>query len=56
VSDLNITAPFAHHARALADKAAIVHGTRVLTYRELDPLVRRVAAHLSFNATPPASR
>ena len=46
MSDLNITAPFAHHARALAGKPAIVHGERVLAYRELDPLVRRTAAHL----------
>ena len=46
MSDLNFTAPFAHHARALADKPAIVHGDRVLAYCELDPLVRRIAAHL----------
>src|SRR5258706_10531458 len=46
MADLNLTAPFAHHARALADKPAIVHGERVLLYKELDPLVRRAAAHL----------
>ena len=46
MADLNITATFAHHARALADKPAIVDGQRVVTYRELDPLVRRTAAHL----------
>jgi acyl-CoA synthetase (AMP-forming)/AMP-acid ligase II len=43
---LNIADPLAHHARALADKPAIVHGERVLRYRELDPLVRRTAAHV----------
>jgi acyl-CoA synthetase (AMP-forming)/AMP-acid ligase II len=42
----NITDPFAHHARAVADKPAIVHGDRVLLYRDLDTLVRRTAAHL----------
>jgi acyl-CoA synthetase (AMP-forming)/AMP-acid ligase II len=46
VADLNLTAPFPHHARALADKPAIVDGERVVTYRDLDPLVRRTAAHL----------
>lgn len=46
MADLNITAPFAHHARALADKPAIVHGAQVLRYAQLDPLVRRTAAHL----------
>jgi acyl-CoA synthetase (AMP-forming)/AMP-acid ligase II len=43
---MNITDPFAHHARALADKPAIVHGDSVILYRDLDPLVRRSAAHL----------
>lgn len=43
---MNITDPFAHHARALADKPAIVQGERVIPYRELEPLVRRTAAHL----------
>lgn len=42
----NITDPYRHHARAVADKPAIVHGERVLRYRELDPLVRRTAAYL----------
>ena len=46
MTDLNITAPFAQHARALADKPALVHGGRVVLYRELDPRVRRTAAHL----------
>src|SRR5687768_14335210 len=50
MADLNITAPFAasaaHHARALADKPALVHGERVLRYRELDALVRRTAQAL----------
>ena len=43
---MNITAPLAHHARAFADKPAIVHGERVLLYRDLDPLVSGVAAQL----------
>jgi acyl-CoA synthetase (AMP-forming)/AMP-acid ligase II len=46
VSDFNITAPFAHHARAAPGKPAIVHGERVLCYRELDPLVRGIASRL----------
>jgi acyl-CoA synthetase (AMP-forming)/AMP-acid ligase II len=46
VTDLNVTAPLSHHARATPDKAAIVHADRVLTYGELDPLVRRAAAHM----------
>jgi acyl-CoA synthetase (AMP-forming)/AMP-acid ligase II len=41
---VNITEPFAHHARAIPDRPALVHGERVLLYRELDPLVRRAAA------------
>ncbi len=43
---MNITEPFAHHARAAPDKAAIVHGERTITYRELDPLVSRAGAWL----------
>ena len=42
----NITDPYRHHARAVADKAALVHGERVLRYSDLDPVVRRTAAHL----------
>ena len=42
----NITDPYRHHARAVADRPAIVHGERVLRYRDLDALVRRTAAHL----------
>ena len=43
---VNITETFAHHARAVPDRPAIVHGERVILYRDLDPLVRRAAAHL----------
>jgi acyl-CoA synthetase (AMP-forming)/AMP-acid ligase II len=43
---VNITETFAHHARAVPDRPAIVHGERVILYRDLDPLVRRTAAHL----------
>ena len=50
MADLNITAPFAaraaHHARALADKPALVHGERLVRYQELDALVRRTAQAL----------
>jgi acyl-CoA synthetase (AMP-forming)/AMP-acid ligase II len=42
----NITDPYRHHACAVADRPAIVHGERVLRYRDLDALVRRTAAHL----------
>lgn len=43
---MNITETFAHHARAVPDRPALVHGERVLPYRELDPLVSRTVAHL----------
>ena len=43
---MNVAEPLAHHARASAHKPAIVQGERVVTYGELDPLVRRTAAHL----------
>jgi acyl-CoA synthetase (AMP-forming)/AMP-acid ligase II len=43
---VNITGTFAHHARAVPDRAALVHGERVILYRELDPLVSRTASHL----------
>jgi len=43
---MNITETFAHHARAVPDRPAIVHGDKVLLYRDLDPLVSRIAAHL----------
>ncbi len=43
---MNITETFAHHARAVPDRPAIVHGDHVVLYRDLDPLVRRIAAHL----------
>jgi len=43
---MNITETFAHHARAVPDRPALVHGERVLLYRDLDPLAGRTAAHL----------
>lgn len=43
---MNITETFAHHARAVPDRPALVHGERILLYRDLDPLVGRSAAHL----------
>jgi acyl-CoA synthetase (AMP-forming)/AMP-acid ligase II len=42
----NIAEPLAHHARAYARKPALVHDDRLVTYGELDPLVRRTASHL----------
>ncbi len=50
---MNITETFAHHARAVPDRPAIVHGDRVLLFRDLDQLVSRTAAHLySLGLTP----
>ena len=43
---MNITETFAHHARAVPDRPAIVHGERVVLFRDLDALVSRTAAHL----------
>lgn len=43
---MNVAEPLAHHALASAHKPAIVQGDRVVTYGELDPLVRRTASHL----------
>lgn len=43
---MNLADALAHHARARLDRAAVLHGDRVLRYRELDMLVRRWAAHL----------
>jgi len=43
---MNITETFAHHARAVPDRPAIVYGNRIVLYRDLDPLVNRTAAHL----------
>lgn len=42
----NIAEPLAHHARAYAHKPVMVDGGRLVTYGELDPLVRRTASHL----------
>ncbi|HEX4927700.1 MAG TPA: AMP-binding protein [Burkholderiales bacterium] len=43
---MNVAAPLTLHTRFRAEHPAIVHGDRVLRYRELDPLVRRTASHL----------
>lgn len=43
---MNITETFAHHARAVPDRPALVHGERVLLYRDLDATVSRTVAHL----------
>jgi acyl-CoA synthetase (AMP-forming)/AMP-acid ligase II len=43
---MNITETLAHHARAVPDRPAIVHGGRVVLYRELHDLVSRAAGHL----------
>ena len=43
---MNIAEPLAHHARSRAGHPAIVEGSRVLRYGELDPLVRRTGAQL----------
>ena len=43
---MNITETFGHHARAVPDRPAIVHGERVVLYRDLDALVSCTAAHL----------
>jgi len=40
---VNITETFAHHARAVPDRPALVHGDRVVLYRDLDALVNRTA-------------
>jgi len=42
----NIAGPLTHHARAYARKPAIVQGDHVVTYGDLDSLVRRTASHL----------
>ncbi len=50
---MNITEPFAHHARAVPDRPAIVDGGHVILYRDFDPLVRRTAAHLYARGLAP---
>ncbi|MEO7402566.1 MAG: AMP-binding protein, partial [Burkholderiales bacterium] len=42
----NLAEPLAQHARARPDKPALVHGEHVVSYRELNDLVDRSAAHL----------
>jgi len=50
---MNLAEPYAHHARARPDHRAIVERDRVILYRDLDPLVRRTAAHIaSFDLGP----
>ncbi|MBI0539497.1 hypothetical protein D9599_28705 [Roseomonas sp. KE2513] len=43
---MNLADALAHHVAARPDQAALIHGERVIQYRELDGLVRRWAAHL----------
>jgi acyl-CoA synthetase (AMP-forming)/AMP-acid ligase II len=43
---VNITETFAHHALAVPDRPAIVHGERVVLFRDLDRLVSQSGAHL----------
>lgn len=44
---MNIADALSHHATARPDHAAIVAGERRILYRDLDPLVRRGAAHIA---------
>ncbi len=43
---MNITETFAHHARAVPDRPAIVHGDRSVPFRDLDRLVSQTGAYL----------
>jgi acyl-CoA synthetase (AMP-forming)/AMP-acid ligase II len=43
---MNITETFAHHARAVPDRPAIVHGERTVLFRDLDRLVSQTGGHL----------
>ena len=43
----NITDPLAHHARRRPNHPALIGDGRTLAYRDLDPLVRRTASHLT---------
>ncbi|MGH8764677.1 MAG: class I adenylate-forming enzyme family protein [Burkholderiales bacterium] len=43
---MNITETFAHHARSVPDRPALVHGERTLLYRDFDRLVSQAGAHL----------
>lgn len=49
----NITDPLAHHARRRPDHPALIEEGRTLTYRQLDPLVRRTASHLRNQGVVP---
>lgn len=44
---MNIADPLTKHAERRPDHPALVDGPRTITYRELDPLVRRTADHLA---------
>ncbi|HEY8609741.1 MAG TPA: AMP-binding protein [Roseomonas sp.] len=44
---MNLADALAHHTRARPERAAIIQGERIITYAELDLLVRRWAAHLA---------
>ncbi len=43
---MNITQTFAHHARAMPDRPALVHGERSVLFRDLNRLVSQAGAHL----------
>jgi acyl-CoA synthetase (AMP-forming)/AMP-acid ligase II len=44
---MNLADALSHHVRARPDRAAVIHGERIIRYRDLDALVRRWAAHLA---------
>ena len=44
---MNIADRLTEHAGRRPDHPAIIDGARTITYAELDPLVRRTAAHLA---------
>ncbi len=44
---MNLADALGHHVRARPDRPAIIHGDRVVLYRDLDGIVRRGAAHLA---------
>ncbi|HUN70241.1 MAG TPA: AMP-binding protein [Burkholderiales bacterium] len=43
---MNITETFAHHARAVPDRPALVHGERIVLFRDLDRMVSQTGAFL----------
>ena len=47
IEDKNIALALEENASRRGAHPAIIEGTRTITYRELDPIVRRIAGHLS---------